>query len=290
MKVFVSGAAGFQGGNIAHKLIAAGHEVISLRRKPEDIDSSIKGLVYQVGDFRDTSALSSALEGVDAVVFTMPLIFDLEVVKTYTSNLIESAKNAGVDLIVFNPTSDLPKDPTGFLLIDIKIAAQELLDASGLKVITLSPDIYVDNISAPWSIPVIMGQGILPYPVSATEKSPFVSHADLGNYVVSALNHPELAGKVLPIGGNLWTGSEIAAAISSHIGKAVNFIPISPDDFQKELTTGFGELAAREISNAYRNLNKDYERIIHKDFAGTNALLSVQPQTLEDWVASVSWQ
>ena len=81
-----------------------------------------------------------------------------------------------------------------------------------------------------------MEQGILPYPVSATEKSPFISHSDLGDYVVSALNHPELAGSVLPIGGNLWTGNEIAAAISKHLNKEVKFIPVSPDDFQKEFS------------------------------------------------------
>ncbi len=290
MKVFVSGAAGFQGGNIAQKVIKAGNEVVSLRRKPEEVNSSIEGLTFHVGDFSDLSTLSSVFQGVDAVVYSMPLVFDESISSQYTINLIEAAKSADVDFIIFNTTSDLPSENTGYAVIDMKVSAQKLFDASGLKVITLAPDIYVDNLSAPWSIPLIMEQGIIPYPVSANEKSPFISHSDLGNYVVSALNHPELAGKTLPIGGNLWTGNEIAAAISKHLDKEVQFIPITPDDFQKELAKGFGEVPATEISNAYRNLNKDYDRIIQKDFEGTNKLLSIEPQKLEDWVTSIVWQ
>jgi dTDP-L-rhamnose 4-epimerase len=75
MRVLITGGAGFIGSHLADRLLAEGHEVRALDNldtqvhpsgeRPEYLDESIE---LQVGDVRDHEAVSTALDGVDAVV------------------------------------------------------------------------------------------------------------------------------------------------------------------------------------------------------------------------------
>lgn len=165
-----------------------------------------------------------------------------------------------------------------------------MFDASGLNVITLVPDIYIDNISAPWSIPVILNNKIVPYPIAVGNKVPWISHVDLAKYVVAAISKPDLAGEVLTIGGNLLTGEEIAAAISSEINQPLNFVAMTPDEFEQQIAPAFGDLAGKEISNLYRYVSDNREQLVSKDFKKTQDVLGVVPQSLTEWVRSVKWE
>ncbi|WP_299434818.1 NmrA family NAD(P)-binding protein [uncultured Aquimarina sp.] len=289
MKVFVIGATGFQGGNIAGALLKEGHQVTTLKRDPNTGIPPMKGIAVVKGGLDSQEALAKAMKGAQAAVYSFPLIFDIEIAKTYTNNFIAAVKQENVELIIFNTTFHLPKEETGFLALDMKVAMKRLLDASGLNVITLAPDIYIDNISAPWSIPVILENKIVSYPIVSDKKLPWISHSDLAQYVVKAISKPELAGQTLPIGGNLISGKEITAAISSQIEQDINFIQVPVDEFEQQLVPGFGELAAREISNLYRFVEQNHSDFVTKDFDRTNTLLDIQPQTLKEWTDSVNW-
>ena len=229
------------------------------------------------------------MRGVQAAVYSFPLIFDMKLAKSYTENFIAAAKQEGVELIIYNTTFHLPKEETGFLALDMKVAMKKLFDSSGLNIITLVPDIYLDNIAAPWSIPVILEHKIVAYPLASNKKIPWISHSDLGKYVVKAISKPELASQTLPIGGNLVMGTEITTAIAAKINQEINFVAIPVNQFEKQLTPGFGSLAAKEISNLYRYVEQNHYDFITKDFKRTNTLLEVKPQTLDEWVSSVNW-
>jgi len=285
MKIFVSGATGAQGGSIANKLILSEHSVVTLSSK-ENTEVPVEVIK---GDFNSSEAIARALNGVDAAVFTLPLLFDMLLAESYAKNFVAAAKNKHVPLVVFNTSFDLAEKESGMIAIDIKVRIKKIFDSSGLNIITLVPDIYLDNFTAPWSIPVILNDGLLPYPIASESKVPFISLSDLGNYVAAAVIKPNLAGKILPIGGNLLTGEEIAASISSHINKTVHFLSVSPNDFEKQLVPAFGELAAREVSNLYRYVEQNNSELCEKDFKQTQFLLSVRPQSLNDWVESVDW-
>lgn len=289
MKVFVTGATGFQGGNIAGALLSENHQVTTLKRNPDIGMPATEGIEVIKGGLDNRESLATAMRGTQAAVYSFPLIFDMELAKSYTENFIAAAKQENVGLIVFNTTFHLAKQETGFLALDLKVAMKKQFDASGLNVITLAPDIYIDNIAAPWSVPVILENKIVPYPLASEKKVPWISHSDLAKYVVKAISKPELAGQTLPIGGNLISGNEITAAISSEIGQELNFVPVSVDEFEKQLTPGFGELAAKEISNLYRFIEQNHDDFVNKDFDKSNRLLGVQPQSLKDWTSSVNW-
>lgn len=289
MKVFVLGATGFQGGQIANSLVEKNHSITTLKRDVEAGMPSIPGVKVIQGGLDNPDSLSEVMKGVDAAVYSFPLIFDLELAKSYTANFIEAAKKENVGLIIYNTTFYLAKEETGLLALDMKVAMKRLFDASGLKVITLAPNIYLDNIAAPWSIPVILENKIVPYPLKADKVMSWVSHSDLGKYVASALNKPELAGQTLPIGGKLITGNEITSAIGSQINEELNFVEVPVDEFEQQLLPGFGPVAAKEISNLYRYIEQNYNDFISLDYDNSNKVLGVEPQALNTWVASVNW-
>lgn len=288
-KIFVSGATGFQGSNIAQLLNKAGKQVITLRPKTDENQISVKDIEIIEGNLENKEAVYKALKNVDSAVFTFPLIFDLEKAIEITENFIQSAQTNNVSLVVFNSSFDLPKSKTGLLALDLKSTIYKMFQDSGLNVITLIPDIYIDNLTAPWSIPLILEKGILPYPIESGKKVSWISHLDLARFVISALDKPELAGKKLPIGGNIYSGEEIAVAISNYLGKEIQFISLTPDDFEKQLIPAFGELNAKEISNLYRYVADNREVLVDKNFNTSQNLLSTKPTSIQDWVSSVNW-
>ncbi len=287
-KIFISGATGFQGGAIVREIIAKGNNVTSLTSSEEKVVSKTN-LEILKGSFENKESIKEALKNVEAAVFTIPLVFDVEKAKEYTSNFVEAAKEENVPLVVYNASFDLPTEETGFLALDMKIEIKNILDASKLNVITLVPDIYIDNIAAPWSIPVLHEHSIVPYPVKSEKKLPWISHNDLAKYVSSAVDKPALAGEVLPIGGNLLTGEEISEVISKELGKPLNFVSVTPNDFEQQISPAFGELAGREISNLYRYVESNRETLTQKAFLDSQEKLGVTPESLEDWAKSVNW-
>jgi nucleoside-diphosphate-sugar epimerase len=69
MKVFVTGAAGFIGGSIAAGLVRAGHEVIGLVRKPEQLEEVKKiGVTGVLGTLNDRDLLIAQAQAADAVI------------------------------------------------------------------------------------------------------------------------------------------------------------------------------------------------------------------------------
>lgn len=69
MKFFVTGATGFIGGSIAHKLLAEGHTVVGLTRSEEKTsDLRARGIEPAVGSLDDVEVLKNAAIAADAVI------------------------------------------------------------------------------------------------------------------------------------------------------------------------------------------------------------------------------
>ncbi|MDH7447815.1 SDR family oxidoreductase [Aquimarina sp. 2201CG14-23] len=287
-KVFVLGARGIQGSAIAKRIILNGHTVNTLSSDTNSAEL-LDGIESYSGDLSNKPSIAKALENVDVAIYTFPLIFDMDKATSFTQNFIDAAKQQNIPFVIFNSSFDLPENKISFLGMDIKYEIQKQFEKSGLEVLTLMPDIYLNNLAAPWSIPLVVEKNILPYPIESDKKVPWISHQDLARFITSAIEKPELAGQKLPIGGTLLSGEEIAASISDHLDQEIKFISLKPDDFEKQLIPAFGELNAKEISNLYRYVEKEREHLIHKSFSRTQELLGIQPMTIKQWVESVDW-
>ncbi|MGH9801836.1 MAG: NAD-dependent epimerase/dehydratase family protein, partial [Blastocatellia bacterium] len=105
MKVFLTGATGFIGGNLARMLLADGHEVRALVRAGSD-GRNVAGLPIEIvtGDLDDQQKLAEQVMGCDAVFHVAAhyslwrtdreAIYRANV--TGTKNLLAAAKTAGV--------------------------------------------------------------------------------------------------------------------------------------------------------------------------------------------------
>jgi len=69
MNVFITGAAGYIGGSVAHRLLAAGHAVRGLVRKPEQAAGlAALGITPVSGDLDDSGLLTDEARQADAVI------------------------------------------------------------------------------------------------------------------------------------------------------------------------------------------------------------------------------
>ena len=71
MKVFISGADGFLGSNLARELLKRNHEVVAFVKEGDD-PKTIKALEVDIryGDLLDAASIEAAMKGCDAVVHT----------------------------------------------------------------------------------------------------------------------------------------------------------------------------------------------------------------------------
>ncbi|WP_160712930.1 SDR family oxidoreductase [Chitinophaga solisilvae] len=285
--ILVTTATGLQGTAVAQELVKANFSVKVLTRDPSKIASGD----YQVaeGSFDDPDSLREALTGVDGVYFKLPLIFDKDLLLKYTKNFVEAAKNASLKLIVFNSSILVPEQPSGFVAFDSKLEAEQLLKQSGLPVVYLHPRIYLDNLAAPWSVPAIIEQGVLPVPVPGGQQVSWISLYDLARYTVAAFQRPELAGRTFEVGAAPVNAQDLTAGLSSLLNKTIQYVYVTPDEFEAGLKGAFGDLTAKSISDIYRHLRDKPEDFVVNNNDAVKAL-GVEPLTFAQWVANVPWE
>lgn len=292
-KILVTGATGFQGSAVVKELVKDGFTVKGLIRNAEGKDKiSSLGAEAVIGSFDDEASLVAAFAGVDKVVISFPLIFDESILMKYAENVVSAWKKSQVKLFVFNANTTLSEQKSGTTAADIKRAIEHYFDAQKLPYISLRPTLYMDNLAAPFLLPVIQANSILPYPVSKTDKIAWISHRDLAAFIVEALKRPELAGKKFNIGGiQLISGEEMAAVISRYAGKKIEFVPMTPDQFEAQLTPAFGADAAREIAGIYRFVESHIPEMQVRDLRDRTLIdLPVSSlQTFDEWASQINW-
>jgi len=166
MTTLVTGAAGFLGSHVARQLVARGDEVrVLLRASSTNRAIADLSLEYVTGDLRDPASLERAMKGVKRVFHVAAdyrlwakrsrEIYDSNV--GGTKNLLEAAKRAGVEQLIYTSTVatiavDRPQLPNEFTDARLEemvghykrskwMAEREVLNAAknGLPVIVAMP-------------------------------------------------------------------------------------------------------------------------------------------------------
>jgi dihydroflavonol-4-reductase len=173
MTTLVTGAAGFLGSHVTRQLVARGEEVrVLLRASSTNRAIADLSLEYVTGDLRDPASLDRAMKGIKRVFHVAAdyrlwarrsrEIYDSNV--GGTKNLLEAAKRAGVEQLIYTSTvatiavdrPQLPSESTEAKLEEMVghykrskwMAEREVLNAakSGLPVIVAMPTTPV----GPW--------------------------------------------------------------------------------------------------------------------------------------------
>jgi uncharacterized protein YbjT (DUF2867 family) len=203
MNLVVLGATGRTGRLVVEQALAAGHTVTALVRSPEKLTTSHSNLRVVIGQATDASAVSSALEGGDAVISTLGGTGS--VIADSTRAIVAAADKTGVRRIVMLSTFAAERDRLGAgtrLLTGIgmgamlkdKGAGEEMLRRSDLDWTIVYASILRDG---PAGGPV----AVLP-DGAKRRMSERISRADVAAWMVKAATDPQHSGRAVGIAGS----------------------------------------------------------------------------------------
>jgi NAD(P)H dehydrogenase (quinone) len=253
-KILVYGANSAQGIPVVHRLLKAGYRVrVFVRDRAKAHSLFGEDVEIFTGTLEDRSSLHAANEGIDRVFLVLPLEYRFDVAVNQGRNAIDAARNAGVKLLVFNSSTNIPTEVTDVAAFEIKRSVENYIRQSTLPYIILRPPLYMDNLAAPWSMPSIVNQSVVAYPLPAEIKVAWISLDDTAALVVAALDRLELAGSIFDIGGlESVNGHEIAQLFTQVLNRPFTYQQIPIDAFEQGLNQAFGEPSGTEIAKIYR--------------------------------------
>ncbi|MEM7461194.1 MAG: NmrA family NAD(P)-binding protein [Pseudomonadota bacterium] len=171
-------------------------------------------------DWEDADTWTAALEGIGSayVTYFPDLAFPGAVEKV--AALAESARNAGVGRLVLLSGRGEHHARLG----------EEAVRESGVDYTLVRSAWFAQNFSEGYLRDPIL-DGVLPMP-GGNVAEPIIDIDDIADVVVAALTEPHHSGKLYEVTGpSLLTFAEMAGVLSQTIGRPIQHIPISFEDF-----------------------------------------------------------
>jgi uncharacterized protein YbjT (DUF2867 family) len=239
LSVLVTGATGKQGGHLVRELLARGHSVRALTRKPESPAAAAlaeRGVTIVTGDFEDHGSLERAARGVDTV-FAMSTPFESGA-QTETReglNLVRAAAAAGVTHLVYSSVAGADRG-TGIPHFDSKFEVEKEIRRSGVPFTIVAPVFFMENFLADWMAPGL-AKGSIAIAVPATRRLQQIAVADIAQFTALVIDRREsFLGKRIDIASDELTLATVAAAISEVSGRRIEYaaLPIEAVRQQNE--------------------------------------------------------
>jgi uncharacterized protein YbjT (DUF2867 family) len=291
--ILVTAAAGNQGRRLLPRLAAAGVPVRGLRASASG-EAELRALgaaEVVIGDMRDSETLRRAMDGVAAVYHLCPggqHLWEREIGR----GVVDAAKAAGVHHVVYS--SVLHPILTGLIQHETKRDVEEYLVESGLNFTILQPADYMQFLVHP----AVFATGDLVMAWSIDTRQSVVDLADVAEVAAKVLQEGEPHyGACYELCAPGWfTGHDIAASVSSVIGRDVQIVHKSVEEFvtmlsAQHLRSVHGDPeATRGAEFQMRVLSALGAWYSTHDFLGNpnvlTWLLGRSPTTLREWVQS----
>ena len=289
-KILVHGANSAQGIPVVRHLLREGYQVRVFVRDREKAQSLFSEKVeIATGILEDKDSLQQAYRGIERVFLVLPLEYRFDVATTQGHNAVNAARDAGVELLVFNTSTTIPDQATDVAAFEIKRNVEQHLRQSGVPYVVLRPLVYMDNLAASWSIPSIVHQSVIAYPLPSEIKVSWIGLDDAAAFAITALQRPELSGSIFDIGGpEALNGQEIAERFTEVLNRPFTYQQIPIDSFEQGLNQAFGEPIGTEIAKIYR-WQTAYPEEGAIDASTALAKLPVKLTTFEQWIQGVRW-
>jgi uncharacterized protein YbjT (DUF2867 family) len=200
--VLVTGASGFVGSHLSRALVADGHDVRAMTRRPADYRGAGKPVG---GDVTDAASLTAALAGVDVAYYLVHSLAsaDFERKDAAAAGAFGSAAaEAGVERVVY--LGGLGEDG-GRLSAHLRSrrAVEHLLGAAGVPVTVLRAAVVVGHGGISWEITrqLVDHLPAMITPAWTKTRTQPIALDDVVRYLVGVLDHPGARGQVFDIGG-----------------------------------------------------------------------------------------
>jgi uncharacterized protein YbjT (DUF2867 family) len=236
VKVLVTGGTGFVGPKVVQALLAQGHEVRALVRRPERAAQlAAWGAELVTGDVTDPPSLHTAVDGCTHVVHLVAILkgspSDFQRVMTQgTSNVIAAAKDAQVERFVLmsavGPTEQA-KDAVPYFAS--KWAMEQETVRSGLEYTIFRPSFVFgrDGGALRTFIKQVRYSPVVTVIGSGVQRIQPIWVEDVAEYFARGVDHPQAANRAFEIGGpDIVTWNELYLLIAKTLGKRRKLVHI----------------------------------------------------------------
>jgi uncharacterized protein YbjT (DUF2867 family) len=237
LKVLVTGATGKQGGHLVGELLARGHSVRALTRKPQSPAAAAlakRGVTIVPGDFEDQQSLERAAHGVDTV-FAMSTPFESGA-KTETRegiNILRAARAAGVSHLVYSSVAGADR-ASGIPHFDSKFEVEREIRQSGVPFTIVAPVFFMENFLADWMAAGI-AKGSIAIALPATRRLQQIALADIAQFTALVIERRgSFLGKRIDIASDELTNATAAAAISEASGRHIEYTALPIDAVRQQ--------------------------------------------------------
>lgn len=201
--VLVAGATGSIGKHVVQLLLARGHHVRGLTRKPDEARQDLPAVDWVRGDLRERESLADALRGVDKIVFAAgsrswedPTNTPEKIDFGGVAALAELGHSAGVKHMVLISSAGVTREwPNASAhlknVLKWKAAGEASLRKSGVPYTILRPLGMWDEPGGQIGIALLQGD--------AVQASVTISRIDLAAVAVESLFHPDARNKTFEL-------------------------------------------------------------------------------------------
>ncbi|MER6025292.1 NmrA/HSCARG family protein [Streptomyces sp. NPDC001851] len=224
LTVAVTGATGAQGGATARALLAAGHRVRALTRRPDaPAAHALRALGAEVrrADFDDRASLDAALTGADALFgVTTPFGTDTDTEVRQGRALVDAAAAARLDHVVLTSAAHADRG-TGIPHYESKYVIERHLRESGVPWTVIAPAAFMDNHAGGWALQGLR-ENTFGWPMPADRPITLIPAADIGAFAALVMGRrDEFSGSRVDIASDTCTPAQIAAVLATATGRPV---------------------------------------------------------------------
>ncbi|MDC9809201.1 MULTISPECIES: NmrA/HSCARG family protein [Rhizobium] len=239
--VLVTGATGQQGGAVVRALIARGHRVKAISRRPDSegakrLDAA--GVEVVAGDLDDATSVVKAASGIDTM-FLMGSSYEAgtEAETRQGITVADAAKAAGIGHLIYSSVADADKK-TGIPHFDSKYLIEKHIAGLGIPYTISAPVAFMENTVAPWAIDGLR-QGVYAAALAPARVLQQITIDDIGAFVAAlAERREQVFGKRFDIAGDELSGEQQANILSEVLGRPITYreLPIAAIRQQSEDT------------------------------------------------------
>lgn len=237
-RILVTGATGQVGSKTIDFLLSNKEiEIVAAVRSPEKATRfAAKGVATVIFDF-DESTHSSALEGIDRVLVVTGYTVDM---LRQSKALLDNAKKAGVHHVVH--LGACGRDDTTVAHWAWHQMVERYIEWCGFSYTHLRPETFMQNLLSYGGKKAIV-DGVIHAYVKGARLS-WVDVDDVAQVAALALAHPEVhGGQTYRMGYDARTFDELAALMTSIIGKPFRYEPLPPEVFLQSMKDAGAEMA-----------------------------------------------
>jgi uncharacterized protein YbjT (DUF2867 family) len=216
-KTVVIGGTGTVGSQVVKELLARGEQVRVMTRSADRIASLPKGVEGVVGSMQQPESLPAVFAGADNLFLITPVDRDET---AQGIDAVDAAVSAGIKRIVYLSVHQADKALTIPHFVS-KLPVEGVIRSSGVEYTILRPSNFYQN---DLGMLDAIRAGVYPQP-SGSIGTHRVDVRDIAEAAAIALTQPGHSGKTYSlVGPRSWTGSEIAATLTKHLGKPVTYV------------------------------------------------------------------